>query len=326
MGYTDVLARLNRADEALIAIEPPAEIVGGSLYDLLRLQGSRIEHHDQLVSDLKLAVNMLLGARYEQVRDFFTPPVAVQEERFRYALDVMRRDDLSHQAPALPASNEDGQAARHDDHAPAPAGVDAATDTQARALLQQIRRVINEYRVEQWNGLIRIRNRLQHTICITAAVVYLLLVLALLLLESTPWLSVNDQIKIIGAGAAFFVVGALVGLYNRLRADSEREAAVEDFGLSTTHLTFTPFFSGLAAVGGVMVTLALPALADFQGDTQTKSWAQIFELTPALIIIAAVFGATPSLLPDRLRQAERYMANLKSTQPQAQTTTKSAFE
>ncbi len=74
---------------------------------------------------------------------------------------------------------------------------------------------------------------------------------------------------------AYFLIGAPVGLFNRLYLDASTETAVEDYGLSAARLLHTPLLCGLAAV----------------------------------------FGLTPSALISRLQsEAEKYKSDLKSSE------------
>jgi hypothetical protein len=103
---------------------------------------------------------------------------------------------------------------------------------------------------------------------------------------------------------------------------------VEDYGLSRARLIHTPLFSGLAAVGGVMLVMVLPALVNLSAITPegaasasggsmppnvAPQLADIFQLNAISLLVAALFGLTPGLLIDRLHQAETYTANIKAT-------------
>jgi hypothetical protein len=119
--------------------------------------------------------------------------------------------------------------------------------------------------------------------------------------------------------AAFYIVGAIVGLFSRLGAEAEAEAAVEDYGLSRARLFHTPLFSGLAAVGGVVITLLLDNMLNGSGQTPQPAMplADIFDLNQNRqgLVIAAVFGLTPSLLVRRLQeQTDTYKKELRSSE------------
>ena len=92
--------------------------------------------------------------------------------------------------------------------------------------------------------------------------------------------------------------------------------AVEDYGLFNARLILTPMLSGLAAIGGVLIVGLLPAVEP-DGNGAGVVLADIFHVTRNQygIIVAAVFGLTPRLLLDRLRQqTEQYKADLKSSE------------
>jgi len=154
------------------------------------------------------------------------------------------------------------------------------------------------------------------------------------------------------AAAAFFLVGAVVGLFDQLRRGSGTETAPEeDYGVARARLLYVPLLSGLAAVGGVLVTAMLygtlnntippnEAAAATPSPTvvaatvtPTPEPEGVREFTPEVpalervfdfqenrfsLLIAAVFGLTPGLLVARLQnQATRYTSELQSTSAQS---------
>ncbi len=121
------------------------------------------------------------------------------------------------------------------------------------------------------------------------------------------------------AGATFFLVGAIVGLFNRLYIESSTSSAVEDYGLSNARLFHTPGFSGLAAVGGVVFTALLSVTANPTTSLEQLGMGLIdifnIETYPFRLVIAAIFGLTPNLLLNRLaEQSNRLENDLQSTQ------------
>lgn len=72
-----------------------------------------------------------------------------------------------------------------------------------------------------------------------------------------------------------------------------------------------PLFSGLAGIGGVVLTGVLTQLAD---NGQTVNLPEMFVLKPVHLVLAAVFGLAPARFFDRLGQAEQPLANLRSTE------------
>jgi hypothetical protein len=175
-----------------------------------------------------------------------------------------------------------------------------------------VRQSINSYRDDRRDGLVRERNRLLITVLFTDAIFFLLIGLAVIARVSQ---------QAVTAGTAFFLIGAVVGLISRLHREALAELAIEDFGLSMARLIHTPLFSGVAAVAGVVLLSLVPAVvAPGGGSPGQDAEAQlenIFTLAnnPMGLVVAAVFGLTPSLLLNRLQQqGERYKSDLRATE------------
>ncbi len=205
----------------------------------------------------------------------------------------------------------------------------------ACAVARQVRRTINEFRDDRREGLVRARNNLAATVLLTGTTSYLLLGLALVGGASG---------KAVAAGATFYLVGAIVGLFRQLRVASDADTVTEeDYGLYGVRLVHTPLFSGLAAVGGVVLVALLPTTvpapdrtgADArpgltatvteaqegsgsgEGRAEKSFLAETFDLdgNAQALLIAAIFGLTPNLLITRLqRQVEKYKDDLRSSE------------
>lgn len=192
----------------------------------------------------------------------------------------------------------------------------ALTEAEAREALREIRHAVNTFRDDARDGLIRARNQLAWTLLAVAGATYLLLALALILGVAKLY---------IGTAAAFYLVGAIIGLFDRLRAESSRTTAVEDFGLFQVRLMTTPIISGLAAVAGVyLVSVApslLPAREGASGQSmlgQATPLTTVFDLLQNQIglVYAAIFGLVPGTLTGGLRQqADRLERDLLASQP-----------
>ena len=208
----------------------------------------------------------------------------------------------------------DAESSRYLDHpvraADGPAAANA--EAEARVVIRQVRHAINEFRDDRRDGLIRARNNLLGTAVYTSLIAFLVLGLAMV---------AGTSQRIVTAAAAYFLVGAAVGLFRHLRSASARDTEMEeDYGLATARLIQRPLFSGLAAVGGVILTALLPRLtpSGSPGTGPLTTLDQIFNLSahPEYLVVAAVFGLTPTLLMAGLqRQAESYKADLKSSEP-----------
>ncbi len=187
---------------------------------------------------------------------------------------------------------------------------DRINESQAREALREVRHAINEFRDDRHEGLIRARNRLVWTMLAVGVTTYLLLSLALV---------AGVPVKYIQTVAVLYLVGAIVGLFNRLRIEAGQSSAVEDFGLSQARLVVTPLVSGLAAVAGVYLIATLPALFPTAGNTVVvpPNLETVFDLTanPVSLVYAAIFGLAPSSLTSRLAMASaRLEHDLQSTE------------
>jgi hypothetical protein len=204
-----------------------------------------------------------------------------------------------------------------------------ATLATARAALAQVHQSIDGFRDAAWDAMARTRNHLLGTIGATGGGTFLLLGLALAVSPNAPTAPFADAIV---AAAAFYLVGAMVGLFNRLYKDSANDNSVEDYGLTSTRLALTPVLSGLAALGGVLVVAMLPAVMSsgvFLVSSGVAGGAQRLATSiPAMndiyslqgnafgVIFAAIFGLTPALLLGSLQDAaDKYRDSIKSTAP-----------
>jgi hypothetical protein len=140
------------------------------------------------------------------------------------------------------------------------------------------------------------------------------LLLSLALVAGVP-------VTYVQAVAVFYLVGAIVGLFNRLRIEAGQSSAVEDFGLSQARLVVTPLVSGLAAVAGVYLIAAFPTLLPTGGTpVAAPALKTVFDLTtsPLGLVYAAIFGLAPGTLTSRLASASaRLERDLQSTEAAA---------
>jgi len=320
-GYVDAMTRLHRAEESLIAVQPAADVLAGALFDELRIAGSTMADREHLLGKLRTAVQALRPSATAYLNE---PPC----DRARQA------------GPARPSR---ASAAGQPAGAPAEAQPEPTSSThapwaeaEARIVLREVRRALNDFRDESRARLIRSRSRLLGTMTLTGAITYVLLAFAVNL-EDAHAVTLNSPIV---AAAAIYLVGAVVGLFNRLNLESGDDAAGEDYGLSKTRLLLTPMLSGLAAVGGVLITGMLSGIVDVNAITPTPAIAadlgskafeigpdgqigrigislhDIFNLRdyPFSLVLAAMFGLTPKMLLKRLHQAtEQSKLDLKST-------------
>lgn len=211
----------------------------------------------------------------------------------------------------------------------ASATVSPEDDMVGRAMLRQVHQAVDAYRDGRRDGIVRARNRLTITSLTFGFALYAILALAI---------SKRAPAEAIAAGVAFFLVGAVVGLFAQLRKDAAEDSAVEDYGLSIVRIAQTPLSSGFAAVAGVVMlpivyafsiqnglsavipqqapTLATGASAAISPAQTLLDLKILFNITqfPYGLLVAAIFGLSPGLLIDRLaKQAEEYKKDLRSS-------------
>lgn len=251
-------------------VEPVADVVGAGLFDEARLDNSSIPGRDQLLRQVRTAIGIL------------DPAAQV------YLSQKEEPDDQD--AADTVASASDGMC-------------------EARIVLRNTARVVNEFRDHRREGLIRARNNLYRTMFVTGLSAYLLLGLALI--------REVDESAVVTM-TSFYLVGGILGLFRQLsQASSINTVKAGDYGLSTARLVNTPLFSGLAAVGGVVLVAVLGAVIPAQGAPDIPTLSDIFDLSKNQfgLVGAAVFGLTPNLLSKRLeQQAERFKDDLRSTE------------
>lgn len=334
---------LHCAEEAFIMIDRREDVVEGALYDELRLQGSTIDNAEQMLGRLRVAATRLSAEAAQYLNRLPSAPlrpevngrfashahvVAVSANGAAKKTNVARVRRL---ARVLGGSKE-GR-----DSAPTWTECMSEEELQAREVLRQVRRGINKFRDGRRYGLVHARNHLRWITGTIGALTYLLLTFALLT-------GVTDQV--LYAVTALYLIGAVVGLFRRLNDELVNDTAVNDYGLFSARLLVTPLFSGLAAIGGVLVTSLVyfgatgyPPLHELPGPASAASTTvasattdaqgtatgvrlipkaeQIFNLdnTPFELVVAGVFGLTPNLLLSGLQaQSARFKADLQSSE------------
>lgn len=285
-GYNTAWEALDRADEALIDAEAQSAVIGEGLHDMLRLSGSTIKNADRLQDSLRAAVR------------HFDPDA----DRLYFYPQRRRMDDpLPPRGDAAPAAAPLGPAgAVAESTTASPPARRALDDAAARAVIREVRHAVSDYRDSRRAAIVRARNRLLRTILVTGIAADVLL--GLVIVE-------HVEQGTLAAAAAFFLVGGVVGLYNRLRLEGNTGVATTpDYGLFDARLLHTILVSGLAAVGGVFLMSAAPVAGAVLGtNAQTAApmaLDQVFnpETNRLGFLVAAVFGLTPDLLIGKLRQ------------------------
>jgi hypothetical protein len=210
------------------------------------------------------------------------------------------------------------------------------TDYEAREALREVRFAINDYRDDIVDSFARGRNRLIWTYLMVAISTYVLLGLGMLSEVPKPALV---------SVSALYMVGALVGLFSRLRIEASRPSTNDDYGLYLARLLTGPLLSGLAGVAGVYLVAQAPAFlgpiteigstaaspAPSAGPSpaevvtaaaQARPLADIYDLAKnhLAFAVSAVFGLAPGLLTARLQQqVDRLERDLQRSEPATST-------
>lgn len=305
-GYITSWETLNRVKEAFMEIHPDAVVIGEAFTDWLCIKGSKIPNSECLLRDSAQAVCTLAPSATVFFKESLFPVSSSLEISPAGASTVPATTGSS--AASVAQEGSPLPSPVDDPPVPFPTG-DLSTQQQAReqakSILRQIRNTLNRYVYNRWEGLIHTRNLLLGTIAIAGAVIYLLVTLAVVTKVSIPSLV---------AGMVFYTIGAVSGLFGWLYRGSRIDTTVDDYGLVPARLVATPLLSGLAGIGGVIITAVL-----YGAITRTdlgKSLESIFSLHPELIIAAALFGLFPSLIIGTLlKQSRLYVEDLKAVQP-----------
>lgn len=180
----------------------------------------------------------------------------------------------------------------------------------ARSVLVEVRHALNVDQDDTWERLVRQRNRLLRTVLVTSSVGLLLVALAV---------TFKVGPEALASAAVFYLVGALIGLFARLRAENRAGPAVDDYGLFEARLLATLLLSGLASVVGVVVVASGAGLLVGNAASDAPiELSKVFSLTDNArgLLTAAVFGLTPELLTGWLsKQSDAVMVELARSSP-----------
>jgi len=359
-GYIETWGRVQEAERDLLARSDVSTVVAAGLYDMLRLRGSDIADREALLAGMRAGVREIdPGADRYLVGLEILPPsntTGWQPDAVRrlvsevLVLERVGQETVGRESPTIApvasvrvtsgrteSAADDAEAG--DDESPpllAPGGTSstsptpageavpgavpqAPAETRGRAIVCGIHRIIDEYRNDLWANLVRARNRLLATTFIGGLLAYLIVGLALMQ-------SIDERL-LVGAWLLYFA-GALAGLLQQLYLASQEDVAVEDYGLDQARLFATPLLSGMAAIIGVVLTLAasgpLSALLASSGTeaaatiTDSVELLMVFDLEqrPVAILLAFLFGFAPHLVLRRLnQQADAAKASLKTSEP-----------
>jgi hypothetical protein len=263
-GYIRAWRMIHRIQEALIEIETEQEVMGHIIHDIRAIRNSpKLADSDTLVEQMLQAVKDL------------SPSTLVFFKDLKF----------------------DRKFARLFEEECAP-----AQQPQSRIVLQavrQARHALNTYQDSLRSTLIRARNYLSASIALVGFVTYLLLCLAILLVQS--------RIMIIAA-IAYYMIGVTAGLFGRFYNEANVDNVPSDYGLFLSRLIATPLLSGLSAIGGVFLATTI--------GKAPPELNTIFQLPLSIeyVIAAAGFGLAPNLIITTFQlRTQKYAADLQSS-------------
>lgn len=313
-GYTSTWDLIHHAEEALIEVEPVETVLRDAMHDMFSIKGSTMTNSDELLDKLILAVKDLDPC----ASDYFNEhqPDKSRDRLLNKLIHTVNSEKKVLRQIAdrvsLPVEHGANSTDEADDVAKI-TPIDKKLQAKARITLREIRRTLNGFRDGIWDGLVRARNRLLGTIALTGIVTHVLLCMTILT-EAVDTRTMNRDAIV--AATAFYIIGAIAGLFGRFYNELSSNKGGDDYGLSYARLIATPLLSGLAGVGGVLVSVLLYSKLTNGGanDVATKL-NEIFGLKATIyLLVAAVFGLTPNLIIRSLQQqTEKYVADLKSS-------------
>lgn len=302
-GYVNAWTKLHRAEEALVEVEPVEMIMRGAMHDKMALAGSQISNRDELLAKMLYAVKKVDPSMTSLFRVSATTGENENPDIQQLLQDVQK---IAQHLKVHLGADED-----HSSDPRIKASHDGEDEARARLTLREVRRALNAYRDHLFEGLIRARNNLLGTMFVTGFVTHLLLCVVILAMAVGGAASDVNRATI-AAATGYYIVGAIAGLFGRINQAAIANTAIDDYGFSFAQMISTPLLSGLAGIGGVLISSALTSFSAQHGLTALQS---IFTQTqPDTFIIAAFFGLTPNLLVRGLQnRASSYISGLRSS-------------
>ncbi len=313
--YINAWDMYRRAAEKVFVIMPRAKLIGEMRRDQLAIKNASINNREDLLDDLQQALAVLDPASTTYFRECQFHKNCQTVEELRQTVD-RHKEALKKLSEAFRQINPPVDVKINvDDNSSTKNEADVNTEATARNMARQVRRTLNEYRADLWAKLLGTRNQLLVTIALAGIVTYTLLFTSIVVLNHP---SLNDPPSVandatIWAAVAFYIVGALSGLAGRFHKELGSSIdLVGDHHLSLVRLIAVPLLSGLAGIGGVLLTTMLTAWGANDGSPDLST---IFSVRPGSLVIAAVFGLTPNLLIQGLqKRAEKYASDLEKSE------------
>jgi len=304
-GYVNVWGMLHRAEEALVEVEPLQVTMRGAVHDKMAISNSQMSNRDELLAKLRYAVKKLDPSMIGLFKPLAVPaPPGESESPEFQQLEKEVQQIADHiglklstggHAASSPTDNA------HDSKQSSPGWEDEA---RGRLTLREVRRSLNDYRDHLWEGLLRARNNLLGVTFVTSVGTHILLCIAILALP----VNTSSHATIIAA-VSYYMLGAIAGLFGRIGQATLANVAVDDYGLTLAQVMSRPLYSGLAGLGGVLLSSTV------LGITASNTVQSVFaSVRIDYLIVAAAFGLTPNLIAGGLQnQSNRLLSALRAS-------------
>lgn len=293
IGYVYAWRIIHRAQEALVGVEPLQEVIGDVIHDIRSIQNSPMPDSKALIRKMLQAVKDLCPEAmvyFDELRtdksyaDLFEEHIPVQSPQ-------------PDQPPQLNINLADPARNKL-------CGQPALSKEIAREAIRQVKHSLYLYQDSLRHTLVRSRNHIYIAIALIGIVTYFLLCMVIL------W---NATRFAIGTATAYYMIGAVTGLFVRFYNEANiKDAPSDDYGLLLSRLIATPLLSGLAAIGGVLVAATLPTLS----GQKAPELGAIFNgaVTMEYFFAAAIFGYAPNLIIGSLQQrAQKFSTDLQNS-------------
>ena len=266
-GFNVAWTDYHNTDAALIDLASTDTLIDIGISDLLRLDGADIKGRAALQNNLGAAL-IALDPKIELYVSALVPKEAKDEKACADKAAVVDKPDadtkpvsqgywngVKQSLLALIGKASGSITKSATDDAPDVDPADCETERRSRMIIQAIHRSLNTYRGTRWSELGRARWQLMITTTVAGIVAFFLLALGLIR---------GIHPEQLMTGWAYFLVGAVAGLFLRLYLASKESQVSDDYGLEAARVYQTPLLSGMAAVIGVvlMASVAGSNLAD----------------------------------------------------------------
>src|SRR5262249_55244708 len=121
-------------------------------------------------------------------------------------------------------------------------------EEETRSVLRMVRREINDFQDERFEGLMTARNRLAAATVFGGAIAYGLLSLAI---------AVNISFDALWPLLLYYLIGIIGCVFNVVALIFQSDTAIPDYGLTRARMISSLTFSGLAGVAGILLISVL---------------------------------------------------------------------